>query len=146
MLWITAPDPKGGVSDLPLTSGFFNDVQHASRSCEALAAFRAWSYSLATASGGDPEPVAGARVSPSLFEVLGARPLLGLTFGKESAVPGGPRVALISYSLWQRHFGGDGSVVGKQVLLSGQSFTVVGVMRPGFAFPRGAELPAPFGF
>src|SRR5207237_2180320 len=61
-------------------------------------------------------------------------------------VPGGPHVVVISHALWQRRFGGDPSIVGKRVLLSGESFTVLGVMPPGFAFPRGAELPAPFQF
>ena len=61
-------------------------------------------------------------------------------------MPGGPNVALISHDLWQRKFGSDPSVVGRQVTLSGQSFTITGVMPPGFAFPRGAELPSPFQF
>jgi predicted permease len=85
-------------------------------------------------------------VSPALFTVLGVRPQLGQPFAANDARPGSPNVAMISYVLWKRRFGGDVAIVGKQVNLSGQSFTVTGVMPPGFAFPRGAELPAPFGF
>ena len=145
MVWIASTNSAGATSNLPLTSGFYNDLQHDTRSFESLAAFRAWGYSLEGGSA-EAEPVAGARVSPSLFDVLGIRPLLGQPFTKEAAVPGGPHVVVISYPLWMRRFGGDASIVGKQVNLSGESFTVVGVMPPGFAFPRGAELPAPFQF
>ena len=144
MVWIASTDKEGVTSNLPLTSGFYNDLQRDSRSFEHLAAFRAWPYLLG--GGTDDETVSGARVSPTLFDVLGVRPLLGQPFTQEAAVPGGPRVVVISYPLWQRRFGGNASIVGKQVSLSRESFTVVGVMPPGFAFPRGAELPAPFGF
>jgi putative ABC transport system permease protein len=145
MIWITSQDKDGATSDLPLTSGFYNDLEHDSRSFERMAAFRGWPYSIGAA-GSEPEPVSGARVSASLFDVLGVRPLVGQPFTREATLPGGPHVMLISHSLWQRRFGGDPSVVGKQVSLSGESFTVVGVMPPGFSFPRGAELPAAFQF
>jgi predicted permease len=145
MIWITTPNKNGGTNDLPLTSGFYNDLQHDSRSFERMAAFRGWPYSLG-AEGAEAEPVSGARVSPALFDVLGVRPLVGQAFAPDAAVPGGPHVVLISYPLWQRRFAGDPSVVGKQVSLSGESFTVAGVMPPGFSFPRGAELPAAFQF
>src|SRR5207249_2610174 len=92
------------------------------------------------------EQVAGARVSPALFDVLGVRPIAGHAFTNRHAVPGAPNVAMLSYDLWQRRFGGDASIVGKEVQLSGQSFTVTGVMPPGFTFPRGAELPSAFAF
>jgi len=146
MIWITMPRQDGGTSELPLTSGFYNDLEHATRSLGPIAAFRGWPYSLSSDGSAEPEPVAGARVSPALFDVLGVRPFIGSAFEKNAAVPGGPRVVVISYPLWQRRFGGDHSIVGKPVALSGESFTVVGVMPPGFAFPRGAELPAAFQF
>src|SRR6185503_3531057 len=144
MIWISSAEKDGTISNLPLTSGFYNDLEHDSRSFEQMAAFRAWGYTLGV--GEEAEPVSGSRVSPSLFGVLGVRPLLGQTFGREAAVPGGPHEVVISYPLWQRRFGGDPGIVGKQVTMNQESFTVVGVMPPGFAFPRGAELPAPFQF
>jgi putative ABC transport system permease protein len=96
--------------------------------------------------GGEAESVAAARVSPTLFDVLGVRPLAGRAFTRAEAVPGAPNVAMISHDVWRRRFGGDRAVVGRQIYLNGAAFTVTGVMPPGFAFPRGAELPAPFGF
>lgn len=145
MIWVVNQGPDGDSGNLPLSSGFYNDLERDARSFAAIAAFRGWSYSIESG-GTEPEPLASARVSPSLFEVLGVRPFIGTTFTRDAAVVGGPREALISYPLWQRRFGGDASVVGKQVMLSGQSFTLVGIMPPGFAFPRGAELPAPLRF
>jgi predicted permease len=146
MIWITAPGEDGGTSELPLTSGFYSDLERATGRTGRMAAFRAWSYSLSEAGNTEPEPVDGARVSPALFDVLGVRPFIGQAFDESAAVPGGPRVAVISHALWQRRFGGDRSIVGRLVTLSGEPFTVVGVMPPGFSFPRGAELPAPFQF
>jgi putative ABC transport system permease protein len=106
-----------------------------------MAAFRSWSYSLTVPGGSEAEPLAGARVSPALFSVLGVRPALGQSFAAQDAVVGGPSVAMIGHDLWKRRFGGDAAIIGKQVTLNGQAFTVTGVMPPGFAFPRGAELP-----
>jgi putative ABC transport system permease protein len=146
MIWIANTNAEGRTLDLPLTSGFFADIERESKQFEAMAAFRFWPYALATAGGTDSERVAGARVSPALFDVLGVRPIMGQAFSEAQAAPGGPNVATISYELWRRRFGGDPSIVGKPIDLSGQSFTITGVMPPGFAFPRGAELPPAFQF
>lgn len=145
MIWMTLARKEGTLNELPLTSGFYSDIEHSTKALD-MAAFRSWPGSLSDAGSTEPEPVAGARVSPALFDVLGVRPLIGRTFEPDAATPGGPRVAVISHSLWQRRFGGDRSIVGKQITLSGESFTVLGVMPPGFTFPRGAELPSPFQF
>ena len=85
-------------------------------------------------------------MSPALFDVLGVSPAVGRAFTRAEAVPGGPQVALISHDLWQRKFGGNRDIIGKRINLGDVPFTLTGVMPPGFAFPRGAELPAPFQF
>lgn len=146
MIWITNQNEAGAISDLPLTSGFFVDIERDARGFEAMAAFRSWPYSLTAAGTSEAEPLAGARVSPALFSVLGVRPALGQAFTTLDAVTGGPDVAMISHDLWKRRFGGDVTIIGRRITLNGQAFTVTGVMPPGFAFPRGAELPAPFSF
>lgn len=146
MVWITNQSEGGETFDLPLSSGFYLDIERQARSFEAMAAFRAWSYALTADGSDESESLAGARVSPALFSVLGVRPVVGQPFSRSDAVPGSANVAMISYDLWQRRLGGDAAIVGKRLTLNGQAFTVTGVMPPGFAFPRGAELPAPFGF
>jgi predicted permease len=146
MVWITQQlDDGSGSFDLPLTSGFFVDLARDARSVQA-AAFRSWPSSLAQAGDPQPERVAGARVVPDFFDVLGVQPIAGRPFTNQDAVPGGPRVVVISHDLWQNRFAGDSSIIGKPVMLNSEAHTVVAIMPPGFAFPRGAELPAPFQF
>jgi predicted permease len=142
MIWTWMPEGYG----LPLSSGMFNRLSEQQTRFDAIAAFRAWPYGLATAGSAESERVNGARVTAALFDVLGVRPIAGRTFTSDEAVPGGPNVVVISHDLWKRRFGGDRSAIGRQIELSGQSFTILGVMPPGFAFPRGAELPAPLQF
>ena len=146
MIWITNTTPDGTTAELPLSSGFYVDIERQARGFESMAAFRSWSYSLTGAGDAEAESLDGARVSPALFTVLGVRPALGQPFTAADAVPGGPSVALISHDLWRRRFGSDRDIVGRRVTLNGESFTVMGVMPQGFAFPRGAELPPAFGF
>jgi putative ABC transport system permease protein len=96
-----------------------------------------------TLTGGEaPEFVRAAYSSASLFDVLGVRPALGRSFLQGEDRPGGDRVALISHGLWQRRFGASPEVLGRQVALDGESFTVVGVLPADFASPMGgpAEL------
>ena len=77
--------------------------------------------------------VQGESVSADLFPLLGAQPLLGRTFLPNEDNPGN-HVVILSHALWQRRFGADRNVVGKTVTLDGQSFEVIGVMRPRFTF------------
>ena len=142
MVWLYGSQAQGLGSELPLSSGFYLEARDAVKALTPMAAFRSWPFVLgATGEGTEPEQVAGARAEPALFATLGVRPLLGRTFTTQEAVPGGPPVAVISYALWQRRFGGARDIVGRAVTLSGKRHTIVGVMPRGFAFPRGAELP-----
>ena len=116
------------------------DVEKAAPDLASIAAFRSWPFTLSD--GAEPEQVAGVRAAPALFETLGIRAAIGRTFTAADATLGGPRVAVISDALWRRRYGADPSVVGRRITLSGDRFTVIGVAPPGFAFPRGAELPS----
>jgi predicted permease len=85
---------------------------------------------------GSPERVEGARVSSSLFPLLGAQPLLGRVFTPEDDGKGSAPAAILTHGFWQRHFAGDRSVVGKTLALDGNSVTIVGVMRPEFSLNK----------
>lgn len=89
----------------------------------------------------------GARVSAGFFDVLGVPPMLGRPFHQEENEPGRDRVVVISHGLWQQRFGGDATVLGRTIQLDSIAHTVVGVMPPGFNFPRGDTfwLPQPYG-
>jgi len=84
---------------------------------------------------GDPERLQGAHASPNLFTVLGVVPLKGRTFTDAENVPGANDVAVISYGLWQRRFGGRDDAVESTAQLSGRAVRIIGVMPKGFAFP-----------
>ncbi|HKQ91433.1 MAG TPA: ABC transporter permease, partial [Blastocatellia bacterium] len=91
-----------------------------------------------------PERLSGATVSPNFFDVVGVRPQLGRAFQTGEDEAGRNRVALLSHRLWQRVFGGDAGVVGKEIPLNGENYTVIGVMPPDFRFPsRPTEIWVP---
>src|SRR2546425_36152 len=77
---------------------------------------------------------------------LGAKATMGLTFQLENEKPGSDQVAVLSYGLWQKRFGGDPAIVNKTVTLDGKKFEVMGVMPPDFSFPQAAELWVPINF
>lgn len=139
MIWMSSKQP-GMNGQLPLSTGFFVHAAKTTKTFSMMAAFRSWGYSLTT--NGDAELISGARVTPSLFNVLGVRPILGQAFTEADAADSGSHVVIIGNALWQRSFGGSPSVIGRRIQMNGETFTVVGVMPPGFAFPRGAELIA----
>ncbi|HEX4684230.1 MAG TPA: ABC transporter permease [Gemmatimonadaceae bacterium] len=139
LLWMTS---KQYGDDLPVSSGFYSDALRASQSTAVTSAFRAWRYSLAASGAREVEQVDGARVTPSFFRVIGVRPALGRAFADGDAEVGAAPAVILSDALWRSDMGADPAVVGKQIELSGQRFTVVGVMPPGFTFPRGAEMPS----
>jgi len=93
----------------------------------------AWRSEPQVLTGGQvPERIETAQISPAAFELLGVKPALGRIFSTEEGHPGRNHVALLSYGLWQRRFGGDPGVLGKSAVLDGISYTIVGVTPPAF--------------
>ena len=72
-------------------------------------------------------------VSANFFDVLGVHAAQGRVFGAADDVPGAPAVAVINHAYWMGRFGADPAIVGRQVLINAQPFTIVGVAQPGFA-------------
>ena len=92
-------------------------------------------YHHASFTGGQaPEEVLGRGVTPNFFDVLGVQPALGRPFTKEEDAAAS-KVVVLSYTLWQRRFGGDPAVIGRAVQMDDVSTTIVGVMPRGFFFP-----------
>ena len=100
--------------------------------------------SFVTMSGvGETRRLQGMRVAPGAFDVLGAGPLLGRTFGASEEAPGAEPVMLLAHDTWQRQFNGDPAIVGRTVMLANAlggpatptTHTIVGVMPRGFEFP-----------
>ena len=129
----------------PVSPADYFDYRRDAHAFDGLAAAQAWGVTLG---GGDrPERIAAMQVSADLMNVLGVPALLGRTFTDGEDQPGREQVAVLSYGLWQRRFGGDRSIVNRTVPVDGRPFTIVGVMPPGFRFApfwqTRAELWAP---
>jgi predicted permease len=92
-----------------------------------------------------PQKLNGAAVSWQWFDVFWAKPLLGRVFRPEEDQPNANREVILSYSAWRHRFGGDGSIIGRTLLLNQESYQVVGVMGPEFEWPNRAELWVPIG-
>jgi putative ABC transport system permease protein len=129
----------------PVSPANFLDFQAGSQSFAQMAAAEAWGGAL---TGNDrPEQLSGLRMGEGLFALLGEQPLLGRMLQAEDYQAGKDRVLALSHKLWQRAFGGDPKIIGRQITLSGESYTVVGVMPAQFQFPpfwaTRAEMWAP---
>jgi putative ABC transport system permease protein len=129
---------EAGLSRGQISPADFMDFRAQQRTFDGLAAFSFAAYTY-RAERGDPESIAAARVSANLFEVLGARPVLGRTFLPGEDAPGAAPVVVISHALWQRLFGGDPAIVGRGIALNDARRTVVGVMPAGFVSPTSSE-------
>ncbi len=144
-IWQTHPFGKRiGVEQLPVSNADFLDWQEQSNLFEGMSMIDSWGGNL---TGGDtPEHVDGAKVSVNLFSLLRAQPMLGSDFNLDHAKPGNDRAVILGHSLWQRRFGSDANIVGRQIQIDGQQFIVQGVMGPGFVFPKDVGLPNYFSF
>jgi len=118
----------------------FKDVQAQSKLMESVAGYAEDVSVLQTKE--TSVSVVAPRVTPNLFTMLGARPLLGRTFSDLEGEPGGPQAVLLSEGLWRETFHSDSNIVGQIVRIGGKPEMVVGVMPRSFRFPdnMGADL------
>ena len=141
MIWQTNPEvAKMGFPLAPTSVPDFHDWRALAKSFDAISTVEGWTANL---SGGDqPERLTGARVSANLFSLLRVAPIIGRGFVEGEDQLGHNHVVVLSSELWQRRFNGDRNVVGKKLILDDEPFTVVGVMPPGFQFPKETGMPA----
>src|SRR5438067_8750154 len=120
----------------PPSPANFLHWRHETRAFDDLIAWRNWFFSVADANRRDvaAAQVRGVTVSPRFFDMLGVRAAIGRTFRRDEEEPGLNEVAVLTDGFWQRHFGGDRSIVGQSVLVDGRSRTVVGVLPKDFYF------------
>jgi predicted permease len=116
----------------------FVDWNEQNRSFERMAAFRWEDYDVT--GGGQPEHLSGKMVSADFFRVLGIHPILGRDFDPRGDRLGSTPVVLISGGLWSRRFGSSPSVLGRQLMLSGRSYTIAGVVPAGFQLEGKADV------
>jgi predicted permease len=145
-----------------LVRGFFVSPEGAKQGAFSVPNFLDWraaSHALADAtpahggtlnlSGGgraEPERLQAAWVGANYFKVLGIRPLAGRGFAPGEDRPAAPHVAVISERLWRQRFGGDPGLLGRSLTLSGQPYTVVGILQRGVQLPSAADVWVPLVF
>jgi putative ABC transport system permease protein len=118
------------------------DWRARSSSFQSFAGFTG--FRLILTGAGEPLQLRGASVTANFFRVMAVEPALGRDFEDSDDQQGRPRKVMLSYGLWQRRFGGDATIVGRSLNLSGETYLVAGVMPPRFQFPvRGLDFWIP---
>ncbi|MGD0221885.1 MAG: ABC transporter permease [Terriglobia bacterium] len=138
-VWETAP--KQNEDHAAVAPANFRDFREQSRSFEELAAGHGWELNLT--GSGPAERVDGFQVTPGFFSLLGMRAQLGRTITALDFEPGHTSAVVVSYGFWQQRLGGNPGIIGSQVRLNSQEFTVIGVMPADFEFPMSVEVWGP---
>lgn len=131
---ITTTSSLRGLDDLVLSDAEFNEFKEQTQTSEKMAAYASAALNLGDVA--EPERIGYSEVSVDFFAVLGVTAHLGRTFTPEEDMPGHEPRVLMSYRLWQGHYGSDPHIVGKTIQLNGRNRLVVGVMPQGFHFPQ----------
>jgi putative ABC transport system permease protein len=132
--------------DAQIAPGNFLEWQHQNTVFSDLAAYRTVSYNLSA--GGGPERLLAGRVSANLFKLFGVQPILGREFLTDEDQPGREKVVIVGEGFWRRRFASDPNLLGKTLRLSGEDFTVVGILPGEFRLPdqKKRELWTPIAF
>ena len=139
---LTYPNPGQLVAIYGKTPGFdhasfnypnFLDWQRTAQSFSSIAMYRNQDYNL-IGTGEVAERVSGYMISADFFSTLGVTPVLGRDFRRDDDQVGSAPVVILGGGLWQRKFGSSFDVLGKSLTLNGTSYTVIGVIPPGFTF------------
>jgi len=126
----------------PISPVTFHDYRGLSGVFQDAAAWWRPQLNLADETG-DPIRVSAVEASDNLFHVLGVQPAIGRGFTTHPDLFGPEHEAIISHRLWQTRFSGDAAVIGRGIRLNGFTYTVVGIMPPGFGFPVAEEAWLP---
>ncbi len=129
MVWERQPS---GRTNVVQTQNFL-DWRQRNRSFQGVAALVQIAMNLET--GGEAVQIPGLRVTTGFFEILGTPPMLGRAIRPEDDIPGAPAVAVLSYGMWERRFGGRPDAIGQRIVLGSRPTEVIGVMPPEFVFP-----------
>ena len=125
LVWIAEENDRLNLPTFATSVLNYLSWKEQSRTFEALGAFGFATFNLT--GNGDPEQFTGGTVTPSLFPLLGMKPILGRSFADGEDRPGSAKVVMIGEGLWRRRFGGDPALVGQTITLNGVDTTVVGI-------------------
>ena len=131
-LWHSSPTL--GVDKFNQSYGSYTLYRERAKTIENAGLYNRETFTIT--GGSEPERLFGARVTSSVFPVLGVDPMLGRGFGPEDDRSDGPDVVIIGYDFWQRRLGGRNDAIGAVLEMEGRPWEVIGVMPKGFAFPE----------
>jgi putative ABC transport system permease protein len=133
--------PKWNLKYVGVSSADFDEWSKSNSTFDSMGFFRGPSYNLSD--GGAAQRVNGAQVTQNMLDVLRLKPLIGRNFTPDEDKPGGPKVVLLSYGLWQRVFRGDRNLLGGILKLDDQAYTVIGILPREAVFPDRTDLWTP---
>src|SRR5438477_3905155 len=136
MVWSTARGNRNSVS-----AGDYLDWKQRSSSFQGMGAWSGASFNVG--SSDRPEQVAGSQRTPGFFTMEGLPMMLGRDFLSEEGQPGRDHVVILSHRLWSRHFAEDRTLLGREIQMSGESYTVVGILPPGIHDRFNSQLWVP---
>jgi len=143
-IWHTAPGIN--IPELNISPSNYFVYREKGQSFQDVGMYQGDSFSVTGI--GEPEQVPGLNVSDGTLAILDVQPALGRLFRKEDDLPSAPLTALLSYSYWQKKFGGDAGVIGRMVVVDGKGRQIIGVLPKGFHFldQEDAALMTPLQF
>ena len=126
----------------PFNIANFSDLQDCNRVMQDMAAYASWNANLT--GEGSPERILGVRVTGNFFELLGVNAAVGRALTPDDDFPGQPKTVVLTWTLWQRRYGGAAEMVGRTIRLNGEPHFVVGVLPASFVFRNAsAEFAVP---
>jgi hypothetical protein len=138
---VTISEQQNHGDDQQVALANFEDWQRQSGAFEELAVQSDQDMSLTGA--GDAAHVHAELISPSFFSVMRTNPFMGRVFNQSETQPGRNSVTVLSYAFWKSHFGSDAGVLGRQIELDEQAYTVIGVMPKTMQYPSTADFFLP---
>src|SRR3984957_11849046 len=131
------------VGDVSVSYPNFQDWRRQSRTFTEMAAVSAVHFNMT--GGSQPENIGGLAVSPNFLPMMGVRPVMGRGFTADEEKAGAAPVVLLSYALWQSHFGADRRAIGQTIRLDSRTVTIVGVLPPDFRWVEKCDVMEPMG-
>jgi putative ABC transport system permease protein len=141
LILLNETTPRVGVVSVSYPN--FQDWRAQTSQFSQIAAVSSVGFNLAGIN--QPEAIRGEAVSPNFLSVLGVKPALGRDFDPSEEKAGAAPVLLLSYALWQSHFGADPSALGRTIMLDGKGYTIVGVLPADFRWPEKVDVLEPIG-
>jgi putative ABC transport system permease protein len=137
---VIIPERRDQIPSFPPTVQAYLAWRNTPTPFSGMSAVTPWEASIP--GDGEPERLGGGRVSADFFSLLGVAIAHGRGFSADEERPGAERVVVISDGLWRRRYGSDATVIGRKIVINGESYVVIGIAPPSLLVPTGTQLNA----